>query len=115
MRKLVVDDKFNNKKIQSFLQFNFKGLSSSMFFKTLRKKDIKVNGKRIAENISVFKEDVIEIYLEDKFLFQALELNTIYEDENIVIVHKPANIEVIGDTENNLTQILQNKYSLSSK
>ena len=37
MRKIIVDNKFNNKKLQAFLQFNFNGLSSSMFFKTLRK------------------------------------------------------------------------------
>ena len=47
MRKIIVDNKFNNKKLQAFLQFNFNGLSSSMFYKTLRKKDIKVNSKRI--------------------------------------------------------------------
>ena len=52
MRKIIVDNKFNNKKLQAFLQFNFDGLSSSMFFKTLRKKDIKLNGKRVNENIS---------------------------------------------------------------
>ena len=69
MRKIIVDNKFNNKKLQAFLQFNFNGLSSSMFFKTLRKKDIKVNGKRISDNIVVYENDIIEIYVDDKFLF----------------------------------------------
>ena len=60
MRKIIVNDKFNNKKLQAFLQYNFNGLSSSMFFKTLRKKDIKINGKRITENITIFENDVIK-------------------------------------------------------
>ena len=64
MRKIFVDNKFNNKKLQAFLQFNFNGLSSSMFFKTLRKKDIKINGKRTNENIVVYENDIVEIEVE---------------------------------------------------
>ncbi len=111
MRKVIVNDKFNNKKIQAFLQFNFKGLSSSMFFKTLRKKDIKVNGKRISDNIVIYQNDVIEIYLEDKFLFNTYELDIIYEDDNIIIVNKPSGIEILSNNEFSLTKQLQHKYS----
>ena len=114
MRKIVVNNKFNNKKLQAFLQFNFNGLSSSMFFKTLRKKDIKINGKRINENVTVFENDIIEIYLDDKFLFNTLELDIIYEDDNILIVNKPSGIEILDDTENNLTKLVKNKYNLDS-
>ena len=114
MRKITVDNKFNNKKLQAFLQFNFNGLSSSMFFKTLRKKDIKINGKRTSENIVVYENDVIEIFLDDKFLFNNFELNIIYEDDNILIVNKPANIEVLDSSNHNLTRIVQNKYSFNN-
>ena len=114
MRKIIVSSKFNNKKLQAFLQSNFNGLSSSMFYKTLRKKDIKINGKRINENISIFENDIIEIYLDDKFLFNNLDINIIYEDDNILIVNKPTGIEVIDDSEHNLTKIIQNKYNISN-
>lgn len=114
MRKIIVDNKFNNKKLQAFLQFNFNGLSSSMFFKTLRKKDIKVNGKRITDNISVYENDIIEIYLDDKFLFNVIDLDIIYEDDNIIVINKPSGIEVIDFSENNLTNIVQNKYNLNN-
>ena len=112
MRKIIVNNKFNNKKLQAFLQFNFSGLSSSMFFKTLRKKDIKINGKRINENGNIFENDIIEIYLDDKYLFNTLELNIIYEDDNILIVNKPSGVEVIDNSDNSLTTIIQNKYHL---
>ena len=114
MRKIIVNNKFNNKKLQAFLQFNFNGLSSSVFFKTLRKKDIKINGKRINENVTIFENDIIEIYLDDKFLFNTLELDIIYEDANILIVNKPSDIEVIDNTENNLTKTIQSKYNLAN-
>ena len=114
MKKIVVDNKFNNKKLQAFLQYNFNGLSSSMFFKTLRKKDIKVNGKRTSENISIFENDIIEIYLDDRFLFNTFELDIIYEDANILIINKPSGIEVIDDLDNNLTKLVQDKYNLAN-
>lgn len=113
MRKIIVDNKFNNKKLQAFLQFNFNGLSSSMFFKTLRKKDIKVNGKRVTSNISIFENDTVEIYLDDKFLFNATDLDIIYEDDNILVINKPSGIEVIDASENNLTSMVQNKYNFT--
>ena len=114
MKKIIVDNKFNNKKLQTFLQFNFDGLSSSMFFKTLRKKDIKINGKRVNENVVVFENDVIEIYLNDEFLFNTIELNIIYEDENILVVNKPSGIEVLDDLNNNLTKLIQEKYEMNN-
>ena len=110
MRKIIVDNKFNNKKLQAFLQFNFNGLSSSMFFKTLRKKDIKVNSKRTSENIIIYENDVIEIYLDDKFLFNTFELDIVYEDDNILIINKPQNIEVLDDFNISLTKLVQDKY-----
>ena len=113
MRRIIVNNKFNNKKLQAFLQSNFNGLSSSMFYKTLRKKDIKINGKRTSENVCVFENDIIEIYLDDQFLFNKIELNIIYEDNNILIINKPSGIEVIDNSEHNLTKIIQNKYNIS--
>lgn len=114
MRKIIVDNKFNNKKLQVFLQFNFNGLSSSMFFKTLRKKNIKINGKKVSDNVSIYKNDIIEIYLDDKFLFNAINLDVIYEDENILVINKPCGIEVIDDSKNNLTTVVQNKYNYNN-
>ena len=111
MRKIIVDNKFNNKKLQTFLQFNFKGLSSSMFFKTLRKKDIKVNSKRISNNILIYEHDVIEIYLDDKFLFSNFDLDIKYEDDNILVINKPSGIEVLDNSNHNLTKIIQQNYA----
>lgn len=112
MRKIIVNNKFDNKKIQAFLQFNFNGLSSSVFFKTLRKKDIKVNGKRISDNITIHENDIVEIYLDDRFLFPTLKLDIIYEDDNILVVNKPTNIEVLNYSDQSLTTLIQQRYNL---
>ena len=48
MKKLIVKQKYNEKKLSKFLLENIENLSSNLFYKTLRKKDIKINGKRVS-------------------------------------------------------------------
>ena len=110
MKKLVINEKYNNKKIVTVLLDYFNGLSSSLIYKTLRKKDIKINGNRIKDNVYVFCGDIIEVFIDDKFLYKEISLDIIYEDANILIVNKPKNIEVITNDTNSLTFLLQNSY-----
>ena len=109
MKKLIVDKKYNNKKLNKFLQDKLPSLSSNLFYKTLRKKDIKVNGKRISENITVFEGDEVLLYIADERLSSNIDLEIIYEDENILIINKPAKIEVTGSQ--SLTSVIHNKYT----
>ena len=109
MKKLIVDKKYNNKKLNKILQDNFPGLSSSLFYKTLRKKDIKINGKRVNENVNVFENDEILVYISDDLLFPEIKLDIIFEDENILIINKPAEIEVTGSE--SLTSVIHKKYA----
>lgn len=115
MKSLVVDNKYNNKKLNTFLLDKFNGLSSNTLYKALRKKDILVNGIRIKENVILHTGDNITIYITDEFLFKKINLNIVYEDENILVINKPADIEVINNNslEENLTTILQDKLKNS--
>lgn len=107
MKKLVIDKKNNNKKIVQVLLNTFDGLSSPFIYKVLRQKDIKVNGQRIKENINVFEGDILEIFIDDKYLYKKVNLDIIYEDENILIVNKPKEIEVLNNNNSSLTDIVQ--------
>ncbi len=109
MRTLIVDKKNDGKKLDIILLNNFNGLNINTFFKALRKKDIKVNGKRVNSNIRVFYGDIIDIFVSDNLLFKEINLDIIYEDNYILIVDKPIGIEVLG--ENSLISILKNKYN----
>lgn len=109
MKRLIVNKKYNNKKLNKFLQDSIPNLSTNLLYKTLRKKDVKVNGKRINENISIFENDIIEVYISDSLLEKNIALNTIFEDDNILVIDKPAQIEVTGN--NSLTSLIHNQYS----
>ena len=75
MKKLVVNKKYNGKKLNKFLFDNLPSLNSNLFYKTLRKKDIKVNGKRVHENINIFEGDEILLYISDDLLDYHLKLD----------------------------------------
>lgn len=113
MKKLVVTKKYNEKKLNKFLTDNIPNLSFGMFCNLLRKKDIKINNKRINKDILVYEGDEIIVYIPENILNTEVsnKLDIIYEDENILIINKPSNIEINGD--NSLTNIVHKIYSTS--
>lgn len=108
MKKLIVDKKYNNKKLNIFLLDSFSGLKSSSIFKALRKKDILINGTRVNQNETIHTGDEITIYIKDELLYNTPSYSIIYEDENILIINKPAGISVTENSnkEQSLTNLL---------
>lgn len=107
MKKIIVDKKYNEKKLNKVISEKIKDISYNTICKLLRKKDIKVNGKRINKDIIVYENDIIEIYESNK-QEEDTKIDIVYEDENIVVVNKTNNIEVTG--EKSLTQKVQKYY-----
>ena len=114
MRKLVVNEKYNNKKLNNFILDSFPNLNKNTLFKALRKKDIRINGKRVSEDILINTGDEITIFIIDDFLFGTNNYNIdiIYEDNNIIIFNKPENLSVTDDNISSvtLTSIVKEKY-----
>ena len=114
MRKLIVNEKYNNKKLNNFILDSFPNLNKNTLFKSLRKKDIRINGKRISEDVLIHTGDEITIFIIDDFLFGTNNFNIdiIYEDNNIIVFNKPENLSVTDDNISNitLTSIVKEKY-----
>ena len=79
MKELIVTEKYNNKKLDKFIFDAFPNLSQNTFYRTLRKKDIRINDKRINENILVHTGDNIKLFISDELLEGKIDLNIIYE------------------------------------
>lgn len=107
MKKLIVSKKYHEKKLNKFILESLPNLSPNLFYKTLRKKDIKINGKRVSQNVIVHENDQICIYIMDNLLVPTFDLDIFYEDDNILVLNKPYNIEVSG--ENSLTRYCSSK------
>lgn len=103
MRKIIVNKKYDGKKINTFLLDNFNGLTLNTIYKTLRKKDIRINNVKISKNCTVNEGDEITIYLNDDLLYRTFDLNIVYEDDNVLVVNKPVGIEVVSNNKNEIT------------
>lgn len=112
MRKIVVDKKYNNKKLNNFILDYFPKLNKNILYKALRKKDIRINGNKVSENITIHENDEIIIYITDENLLGNFNIKVIYEDENIIVVDKPDDLSVTENNSNQetLTSILKRKY-----
>ncbi len=99
MKKITVSANDSGQRVDKLLQKSFESLPKSMMFKQIRKKNIKVNGKRCTPEQLVSEGDIIELYLADDLLvpkkthydfLKAPKLDgIIYEDENLIILDKP--------------------------
>ena len=74
MKVLIVEEKYNNKKLIDYLQKKFDGLSSTTIYKALRKKDIRINDKRVSENCLLQTGDEIKVYITDNLLFKTTDI-----------------------------------------
>ena len=110
MKKLIVDKKFNNKKLSDFLYSNFCGLTKNTLYKAFRKKNIRINDVKINEDTIIHFNDLVTVYIVDDLLYKNIE--KLYEDDNILVVNKPDGIEVVG--ENSLTSLLKQEYTFVS-
>lgn len=103
MKKIIVEEKENGKKLNTFVSSHFPNLNQNAFQKALRKKDIRINGKRISENVILKTADEVTLYIVDTILdgnpkAEKISLPVIYEDDFIAVFSKPAGIEVEGSS-----------------
>jgi 23S rRNA pseudouridine955/2504/2580 synthase len=114
MVELCVDGLKNDKKLVSYLRKSFPALSQNTLYKALRNKDIKVNEKRVGEDLTIKNGDLIKVYIIDDLLYgsatsQAIYDNDIvYEDDNILIINKRTGIEIQGKS--SLEELVKKKY-----
>ena len=109
MKKLIVPQKYDNKKLTKFILDTFPYLSQNMLYKALRQKDVKIDGVRTNKDCTIYTGNEILVYIADNMLYPNIDLDIIFEDENILIINKPSNLEVTGN--NSLTTIVHSKYS----
>jgi 23S rRNA pseudouridine955/2504/2580 synthase len=111
MKKLLVEYEDSGKKLTTFLTAKYPKLNVNSVYKALRKKDVKLNGKRINDNVELTYGDELEVYIVDsefEGIKKDFSVQKVYEDENILVVNKPQDIEVEG--ENSITYYLKKEY-----
>lgn len=109
MKTIVVNKENDGKKLNTVLLKEFPSLSVNSIYKALRKKDIRINDIRVNENLTVHSGDCIKVYITDDILLgSSIKIEKVFEDSNILVVNKPAGIEVTGAQ--SLASILTQMY-----
>ena len=99
MRTLEIKKNDANQRLDKFLQKRFPTMPKSMMYMYIRKKCVKLNGKKCDISDKLCEGDVLTFYIRDEF-FEAeheksyeflkapAKLDIVYEDENILLIDK---------------------------
>ena len=108
MRTIEIKKNDANQRLDKFLTKRFPNMPKSLMYKYIRTKYIKLNGKKcdIADRLN--EGDILTLYIKDEFfdapvydkydfLKAPVDLDIVYEDENIMLLDKKAGLIVHQD------------------
>lgn len=93
-------------KLVKYLTTTLTNVSYANIMKLIRKKDIKINDKRVNKNVVINDGDKIEIYINENMM-TSKPLDVVFEDDNIIVVNKKAGIEIQNDNEVDLIAMVR--------
>lgn len=107
MKTVVIGANDAGQRLDKFLTKTFPNLPQSMMYKSIRKKDVKLNGRRCEISTRITENDVLTLYLKDEFFQTRPEqydflkapnrLSIAYEDENLLVLDKQPGLIVHPD------------------
>jgi len=123
LKEITVGNENGNIKLVAFLRHNFPHMPVSAIYKAIRKKDVKINGRRAKEDYTVLPGDLVQVYIPDNILYgiprdylipgnsfpgkgsagpglafpPSRGFSIVYEDSNIMIINKEQGIPVHPD------------------
>ena len=120
MKEFIINKNDCGQRVDKFISKALPTLPKSMMYKLIRKKDIKVNGKRCDGSYILNENDKLVLYIKDEFSAEKKVQNTynsdfsldvVYEDENVLIVYKPIGIPVHTDNRKANNTLVNNVIS----
>lgn len=107
MKQVTIGPNDAGQRLDKYLTKTYPNLPQAMMYKSIRKKDIKCNGKRCEISTRLNVGDVLTMYLKDEFFQQSpkeydflkapSKLNILYEDENLMLLDKKPGLIVHPD------------------
>jgi 23S rRNA pseudouridine955/2504/2580 synthase len=105
VKKTITVDKCG--KISKLAENKISDLTYSILMKAFRKKDVKVNGKRVSQDVVVDVGDVVEIFYVPTV---NVKYKTLYVDANLVVIYKERGYESVSVYETLLAEYPTAKF-----
>ena len=118
MREIVIEKNEAGQRLDKFLAKYMNEASKSFFYKMMRKKNITLNGKKCEGNEKLAEGDVVKLFLAEDTIekfssvqvqeVKKVDLDIIYEDDEIILVNKPAGMlsQKAKETDESLVEYL---------
>ncbi len=102
MKEFIIKKNDAGQRLDKYITKSLPLLPQALMYKYIRSKRIKVNGKKAEISYKLCVDDVISMYINDEF-FEPVKpkydfmsagktIKIVYEDENIILIDKPAGI-----------------------
>lgn len=109
MKEVIITDKEQGQRVDTFLKKYLFRCSRSLIYKWLRTKKIKCNKKKITPDYIVHSGDILQLYIHEEYIpvtrTQAKSMDThktlqeeqiIFQDDHMILVNKPSGITMTG-------------------
>ena len=105
MKEVTINRNDAMQRLDKFITKYMPRLPQSMLYKGLRKNCVRVNGKHVKDGGYIVNEgDILSLYFADEFFDDASgfsagrsDIDVVYEDDNIILINKPAGVVVHAD------------------
>ena len=122
MRSFIANENDSGLRLDKFIKKVLKYAPDSLIYKHIRKKNIKVNGKKHEISYKLQVGDNVTFYVNDDLFFDAVEnensflkikpdLDIVYEDENIMIIDKKQGVIVHTDENENFNTLISHIWA----
>ena len=101
LKEILINKNESDQRLDRFLKKYLSKAPQSFIYKMIRKKNIKVNGKRANPETTIYEGDKIQLFLSDETIEKFMEEKEIksslipkiiYQDENIILINKPVGV-----------------------
>ena len=115
MRSYKINRNDAGQRVDKFIGKAVPKLPQSLMYKYIRIKRIKLNHSRCEISTKLQEGDILELYINDEFfeapsendfLLVSGKIESVYEDENVLIVDKPCGLVVHEDDENTIDTLI---------
>ncbi|MBR4708056.1 MAG: RluA family pseudouridine synthase [Pseudobutyrivibrio sp.] len=120
MKEIKIDANDSNQRFDKYLKRVLCNASTSFIYKMLRKKNITLNDKKADGSEKLNTGDIVKIWFSDETfekmsgaaetdpLYQSIkdmpyDISIVFEDEDMIIINKPAGIKSQKDTANDIS------------